>query len=138
MRVLYHPRCCTSRSIIALTILGLGLALVANLFASDHFRGATYSLPPSTLVTWNCSHCLQSLQYMFKLLDIHGHGYLDPFTLNYFFRVSSTSYTGKYRNVVADRQTLYLLLGGIKVLLALSATFRLHLDCSDLVLNVNW
>ena len=30
----------------------------------------------------------QALQYLFRLLDIRGQGYLDSFTLNYFFRVS--------------------------------------------------
>ena len=30
----------------------------------------------------------QSLQYFFRLLDIRGCGYLDGFTLKYFFRVS--------------------------------------------------
>lgn len=29
----------------------------------------------------------QSLQYLFRVLDIHGKGYLDGFTLNYFFKV---------------------------------------------------
>ncbi|XP_049939884.1 serine/threonine-protein phosphatase 2A regulatory subunit B'' subunit gamma-like isoform X2 [Schistocerca serialis cubense] len=28
----------------------------------------------------------QSLHYLFKILDVHGKGYLDVFTLNYFFR----------------------------------------------------
>jgi serine/threonine-protein phosphatase 2A regulatory subunit B'' len=28
----------------------------------------------------------QGLQYLFRLLDIRGQGYLDSFTLNYFFR----------------------------------------------------
>ncbi len=30
----------------------------------------------------------QALQYLFRLVDIRGQGYLDAFTLNYFFRVS--------------------------------------------------
>ena len=33
----------------------------------------------------------QALQYLFRLLDIRGQGYLDSFTLNYFFRVSVKS-----------------------------------------------
>ncbi|XP_066999650.1 serine/threonine-protein phosphatase 2A regulatory subunit B'' subunit gamma [Anabrus simplex] len=28
----------------------------------------------------------QSLHYLFRILDVHGKGYLDTFTLNYFFR----------------------------------------------------
>lgn len=34
-------------------------------------------------------HEPQSLQYLFKILDINSQGYLDTFSLNYFFRVSS-------------------------------------------------
>ena len=30
---------------------------------------------------------MQALQYLFRLIDIKGQGYLDAFTLNYFFRV---------------------------------------------------
>ena len=30
---------------------------------------------------------LQALQYLLRLVDIRGQGYLDAFTLNYFFRV---------------------------------------------------
>lgn len=34
----------------------------------------------------------QSLHYFFRILDINGKGYLDTFTLNYFFRVLYFSY----------------------------------------------
>ena len=33
-------------------------------------------------------HNNKALQYLFRLLDIRGQGYLDSFTLGYFFRVS--------------------------------------------------
>ena len=33
-------------------------------------------------------HVNKALQYLFRLLDIRGQGYLDSFTLSYFFRVS--------------------------------------------------
>lgn len=36
-------------------------------------------------------HEPQSLQYLFRILDINNKGYLDTFCLNYFFRVSNTS-----------------------------------------------
>lgn len=36
-------------------------------------------------------HEPQSLQYLFRILDINNKGYLDTFCLNYFFRVSITS-----------------------------------------------
>lgn len=32
-------------------------------------------------------HEPQSLHYLFRILDINNHGYLDTFCLNYFFRV---------------------------------------------------
>jgi hypothetical protein len=32
---------------------------------------------------------LQALQYLFRLIDFRGQGYLDAFTLNYYFRVSA-------------------------------------------------
>lgn len=36
-------------------------------------------------------HEPQSLQYLFRILDINNKGYLDTFCLNYFFRVSITN-----------------------------------------------
>lgn len=36
-------------------------------------------------------HEPQSLQYLFRILDINNKGYLDTFCLNYFFRVSTTN-----------------------------------------------
>jgi len=35
---------------------------------------------------------MQSLQYMFRLLDVQNKGYLNIFDLNYFFRVHVTQY----------------------------------------------
>ena len=35
---------------------------------------------------------MQSLQYMFRLLDVQNKGYLNIFDLNYFFRVNVTCY----------------------------------------------
>ena len=45
------------------------------------------SLPPRPMfcLSW---HNNKALQYLFRLLDIRGQGYLDSFTLSYFFRVS--------------------------------------------------
>lgn len=34
----------------------------------------------------------QSLQYMFRLLDVQGKGYLNIFDLNYFFKVEFCSF----------------------------------------------
>lgn len=35
-----------------------------------------------------CVGCLQALQYIFRLLDIEGKGYLSTFSLKFFFKAS--------------------------------------------------
>jgi Ca2+-binding EF-hand superfamily protein len=50
-------------------------------------------------------HEPQSLQYLFRILDINNKGYLDTFCLNYFFRVSVTGgnliiFSGIYKGKV--------------------------------------
>lgn len=50
--------------------------------------GTPFSLPPPVIFSTPCIYQIQALQYLFRLLDIRGQGYLDSFTLNYFFRVS--------------------------------------------------
>jgi len=45
-------------------------------------------------------HEPQSLQYLFRILDINNKGYLDTFCLNYFFRVSNTSHNFTVSNAI--------------------------------------
>jgi hypothetical protein len=50
-------------------------------------------------------HEPQSLQYLFRILDINNKGYLDTFCLNYFFRVSIA-----YSNLLYPMHYVHLLI----------------------------
>jgi Ca2+-binding EF-hand superfamily protein len=67
-------------------------------------------------------HEPQSLQYLFRILDINNKGYLDTFCLNYFFRVSIS-----YGNSMYKVQYIHLLI----FLLCLSRSKITAVRCSN-------
>ena len=82
----------------SIVVLFLGLQDVFGLcFGHGKPQGAAGTLQATAQHFISCGRVRQSfnfvyyvsqaVQYFFRLLDIHGKGYLTAFTLNYFFRV---------------------------------------------------
>lgn len=80
-------------------LLGYGTGSLTKLFIDRVFQECLtyngeidYKTYLDFVLALENRHEPQSIYYLFRILDIHGKGYLDSFCLKYFFKVGYPSF----------------------------------------------